>query len=708
MQGNDNYQKSENLAALLDLYYHEETSNEVYGKIRKWMDSICENTILDVFHEKSNTWYEAKVLERHENKLKLHYLFWNDKHDEEIDISTKPLIYPRNTYTTPRTRKKRVVKSNEPVSNGHCIDIATPVVITTKSGRKSVRKAVEHPGQKKRKTSDDSVPDRNEWICAICDQLEAFDDSNLILCDGPCLRSFHIGCLCLNSNDIPDSAWLCDECTSGQHTCFMCGDTGIDNIEVRKCSIPTCGKHYHYRCLVTSDAPYCLKSTRLEGEAYADDDASGFKFRCPYHFCDVCHFTYGGKDSRSTLHRCFKCPRSYHINCIPPGTRFNALALLCPDHPNEVLPSREPSDRCMPSNNALNNIWDQMPLPEIIPGSTDNNYLLSTSIKEDVASQPPTFKMIWKLDYDKLSKDGIVGEKLLPYHVPNETCECVSRCGDECLNRLLKFECWDPPKGSICAIGNDCGNRQFVQRDYIKVKPFREHKMGWGLKTLEFVARGRLVIEYIGEVIDEQEMQARMVRQRNESPNDHDFYIMELDNGFFVDGKFKGNLSRFINHSCNPNCELQRWVVRGRTRIGIMAIRDIAENEPLSYDYQFDTREEDTFKCYCGARNCRGTMAPKRKVDKNTLTKAEKIKFIQVGKQRDKKTDEWRNSTEWRRSYTGKYAPGDGLTEVKLGPLPMSFGDARAMHLFLPRNTRTGGDFAQRRKLASRGNKMRA
>lgn len=112
----------------------------------------------------------------------------------------------------------------------------------------------------------------------------------------------------------------------------------------------------------------------------------------------------------------------------------------------------------------------------------------------------------------------------------------------------------------------------------------KEHKMGWGLKTLEFVARGRLVIEYIGEVIDEQEMQVspvyeswhfnfvqtRMVRQRNESPNDHDFYIMELgmllkfifslskvDNGFFVDGKFKGNLSRFINHSCDPNCELQ-------------------------------------------------------------------------------------------------------------------------------------------------------
>ena len=61
--------------------------------------------------------------------------------------------------------------------------------------------------------------------------------------------------------------------------------------------------------------------------------------------------------------------------------------------------------------------------------------------------------------------------------------------------------------------------------------------------------------------------------------------------GFYVDGKHKGNESRFINHSCDPNCELQPWVVKGKVRIGIFAIKDIAENEPLSYDYQFDTNE---------------------------------------------------------------------------------------------------------------------
>lgn len=121
-----------------------------------------------------------------------------------------------------------------------------------------------------------------------------------------------------------------------------------------------------------------------------------------------------------------------------------------------------------------------------------------------------------------------------------------------------------------------------------------------------------------------------MRNQRTYAPRDHDFYIMELDTGLYVDGKVKGNQSRFINHSCDPNCELVRWNVKGRIRIGksddmmycrasflftaalftagIFSVRDIQEGEPLSYDYKFDTNESDAFKCHCGTEKCRGTM----------------------------------------------------------------------------------------------------
>ena len=60
-------------------------------------------------------------------------------------------------------------------------------------------------------------------------------------------------------------------------------------------------------------------------------------------------------------------------------------------------------------------------------------------------------------------------------------------------------------------------------------------------------------------------------------------------------------------------------MVKGYPRIGIFAIRDIADGEALSYDYQFDTNEAETFKCYCGADKCRGTMAPKKKGSKGLL-----------------------------------------------------------------------------------------
>ena len=51
-------------------------------------------------------------------------------------------------------------------------------------------------------------------------------------------------------------------------------------------------------------------------------------------------------------------------------------------------------------------------------------------------------------------------------------------------------------------------------------------------------------------------------------PNDPNFYLMELEHGFYIDARVKGNLSRFINHSCDPNCQLQRTNVAGDMRIG--------------------------------------------------------------------------------------------------------------------------------------------
>jgi SET domain-containing protein len=70
-----------------------------------------------------------------------------------------------------------------------------------------------------------------------------------------------------------------------------------------------------------------------------------------------------------------------------------------------------------------------------------------------------------------------------------------------------------------------------------------------GLKAEHYILAGELVTEYVGEVIDEAEM-----NRRSDS-----VYIMELDDHVYIDARRKGNLSRFINHSCDPNCVAERW-----------------------------------------------------------------------------------------------------------------------------------------------------
>jgi SET domain-containing protein len=100
-------------------------------------------------------------------------------------------------------------------------------------------------------------------------------------------------------------------------------------------------------------------------------------------------------------------------------------------------------------------------------------------------------------------------------------CCCTTDCDDQCLNRVSKIECCEMGSSSLCGLGRKtCSNRQFANRSYVNVQPFRvihftreghflqEGSMGWGLRALEDVSQGSLVIEYVGEVISLEQMKA--------------------------------------------------------------------------------------------------------------------------------------------------------------------------------------------------------
>jgi SET domain-containing protein len=145
-----------------------------------------------------------------------------------------------------------------------------------------------------------------------------------------------------------------------------------------------------------------------------------------------------------------------------------------------------------------------------------------------------------------------------------------------------------------------------------RIQTRRSGVHGKGVYALVDLAEGETVIEYVGEVISWDEA----LRRHPHDPKDpnHTFYF-HIDENHVIDAKYGGNSSRWINHSCDPNCEAET----DDGRVFIRAQRNIQPGEELFYDYGLVIDEPYTpalkkqYPCWCGAKNCRGTLlAPKR------------------------------------------------------------------------------------------------
>ncbi|KAH9308305.1 hypothetical protein KI387_036216, partial [Taxus chinensis] len=174
-------------------------------------------------------------------------------------------------------------------------------------------------------------------------------------------------------------------------------------------------------------------------------------------------------------------------------------------------------------------------------------------------------------------------------------------CGDECLNRMLNIECVK----ETCPCGDLCSNQQFQKRLYAEVRLLRCGKKGFGLQVLQEIPKGLFIIEYVGEVLD---MQAYDARQKEYAlRGQKHFYFMTLDSNEVIDACVKGNLGRFINHSCVPNCRTEKWMVNGEVCIGLFAIRDIKKGEELTFDYNYvRVFGAAAKKCECSSTECKG------------------------------------------------------------------------------------------------------
>ncbi|WVZ95371.1 hypothetical protein U9M48_041143 [Paspalum notatum var. saurae] len=177
----------------------------------------------------------------------------------------------------------------------------------------------------------------NGVLCALCD-----DGGHLISCIGRCKRSFHP-----RMEDGIDSAcrtlgytyaelekmgdYLCENCKYNQHQCFKCGElepSAEPNAKVLKCENPSCGYFYHPKCvakLLEPDAPEVDGSSVL-----AQRIKEGLPFTCPMHRCFNCGGTENRAQKAMQLAGCRRCPKSYHIGCLPREISFVTIGWNVP------------------------------------------------------------------------------------------------------------------------------------------------------------------------------------------------------------------------------------------------------------------------------------------------------------------------------------------------------------------------------------------
>ena len=228
----------------------------------------------------------------------------------------------------------------------------------------------------------------------------------------------------------------------------------------------------------------------------------------------------------------------------------------------------------------------------------------------------------------------------------SKDCPCVSQYGppyDESRKLLPSkanpyssdqtpmFEC-----NRTCKCSSECSNRVVQSGVVLNLEVFRAKVKGFGLRTLQCIAKNTFVCEYAGEVLTYEEAKKRTkVLEAVENSN---YYILAVNEHLasgkvlttYIDPMYVGNVGRFINHSCDPNLFMVPVRINNSVpRIGLFALHDIGEGEEVTFDYSGVLRnassEQDgaemnrggvhtpviNFRkrsCNCEAANCRGYL----------------------------------------------------------------------------------------------------
>ncbi|KAG5295146.1 histone-lysine n-methyltransferase [Histoplasma ohiense] len=217
------------------------------------------------------------------------------------------------------------------------------------------------------------------------------------------------------------------------------------------------------------------------------------------------------------------------------------------------------------------------------------------------------------LSYEEESEDRIV-----PYQMGRGGTIVLRQ--DFLKRRAMIYEC-----SRLCPCMPGCWNQVVQKGRTVKLEIFRTSNRGFGLRSPESIQSGQYIDRYLGEVITKKEADAREAAAGD--PASYLFqldFFQEDDECYIVDGKKYGSITRFMNHSCNPNCKMfpvsQYDAEQKIFDMAFFAIKDIPAGTELSFDYCPNYSIESSrysdpqdVPCLCGEPNCRRKLWPNQR-----------------------------------------------------------------------------------------------
>ncbi|XP_034968657.1 histone-lysine N-methyltransferase EHMT1 isoform X5 [Zootoca vivipara] len=232
-------------------------------------------------------------------------------------------------------------------------------------------------------------------------------------------------------------------------------------------------------------------------------------------------------------------------------------------------------------------------------------------------------------DYKYVSQNCVTSPMHIDRNITHlQYCVCIDNCSSSnCMCGQLSLRCWYDKDGRLlpefsigeppfifecnhaCSCWRNCRNRVVQNGLRARLQLFRTQKMNWGVRTMQNIPLGTFVCEYVGELISDSEANVR----------EEDCYLFELDNKnkdvYCIDARFYGNISRFINHFCEPNLTAVRVFMSHQDlrfpRIAFFSTRNIQAGEEIGFDYgeRFWQVKSKYFSCLCNSPKCRYSSA---------------------------------------------------------------------------------------------------